>query len=520
MTDSSCVMIDEHETSERCRERTEESVVGRESNDEDLYRRLFDLNPMPMWLYDSVTFRFLEVNGAAIRHYGYSREEFLGMTILDLLPHEPDATSALSAGGLEGPTTYSGEWKHRKKNGDIIIVSVWTERFDSDHPTRLAVIEDITIRKRAEHALKVSEERMRAILNTATDAIVTIDRNGTILRINPATERMFGYSKDELLGQNVSILMPEPYADEHNGYLERYLRTHEPRIIGIGREIMVRRKDGSTLPVDLAVSEVDHLEMFTGIMRDITERKQLQQHLVEMVSEEQQRIGQELHDGTGQELTGLALFARKLVNLLEELPVSTDGTERICDAGSYSRMLEITSRIAEGISESGRRVKALSHGIMPVQIDAGGLQLALEELAAFTSSLDHCECQFETTEKVRVRDNQMATQLYRIAQEAVNNAMKHSRAKQILISLLKSDSEITLEVRDDGIGIGSEEGFGHLASPSGGMGLRTMSYRAGLIGGHLKISNQETGGTVVRCTVPRVRGAGINDDSGTGLDPR
>ncbi len=276
------------------------------------------------------------------------------------------------------------------------------------------------------------------------------------------------------------------------------------------------------LAVDLAVSEVDHLEMFTGIMRDISERKEMQQHVLEMISDEQQRIGQELHDGTGQELTGLAMFARKLVNLLRELPVVDEdsATTRRCDEECYTRLLEISTRIAEGIAESGRRVKALSHGIVPVQIDAGGLQLALEELAGFTNSLDQAECRFESVGNVRMRDNQMATELYRIAQEAVNNAVKHSRAKRILISLLRSETEITLEVRDDGIGIGSQEGFGRSPSPSEGMGLRTMSYRTGLIGGHLEIRNQETGGTVVLCTVPRVRREGINDDSWPGLESR
>ncbi len=489
-----------------------------DSTNANLYQRLFDLNPMPMWLYDSATFRFLEVNKAAIRHYGYSRDEFRQMTILDLLPDDPDSTAALSAGGLEGPTSYSGEWKHRKKNGDIIIVSVWTERFESERPTRLAVIEDITIRKRAEKALRVSEERLQAILNTAVDAIVSIDRNGTITRINPATERMFGYTKDELLGQNVSMLMPEPFSSEHNGYLERYLRTREARIIGIGREVLALRKNGTTLPVDLAVSEIDHLELFTGIIRDISEQKTMQQHVLEIVAEEQLRIGQELHDGTGQELTGLAMFARKQINLLRELQPS-DGhsaASRICDEGHYSRLLEIATRIAEGIAESGRRVKALSHGIVPVQIDAEGLQLALEELATFTNSLDHAECRFESPGKVRVRDNQMATQLYRIAQEAVNNAVKHSQAKQILVSLQKSETEITLEVRDDGVGIPPIEGTARSGTSAGGMGLRTMSYRAGLIGGRLQILNPESGGTLVRCSIPRVS-TGTNADSWPGV---
>jgi len=469
------------------------------------YRRLFELNPLPMWLYDSGTYRFLEVNAATLRHYGYSLEEFRKMTVLDLLAEEDDLRSIQSRGGLEGPTAYGGEWRHRKKNGEVITVSVWSEPFDADRSTRLAVVEDITIRKRAEMSLRQSEERLRAILNTAVDAIITINRFGVITRINPATERMFGYSKDELLGKNISILMPEPYAREHNQYLERYSRTREAKIIGIGREVTVRRKDGSTFPADLAVSEIDHLEMFTGILRDVSARKEMQRHVLEMVAEEQRRIGQELHDGTGQELTGLSMFARNLVRSLQELPVVAGGgvEARSCDAKSYERLLEIGTRIANGLRESSRRTKALSRGIMPVQIDAEGLQVALEELASFCNSLEQIECQFESEDKVSVSDNQMATQLYRIAQEAVNNAVKHSGAKRIVISLRKTSEDVILEVRDDGVGIASTgEPAVRRGVYSDGMGLRTMSYRAGLIGGHFQILSPEAGGTLVRCTIP------------------
>lgn len=122
--------------------------------------------------------------------------------------------------------------------------------------------------------LHVREERLSSILNAAVDAIVTIDRRGIITGVNPATERLFGYTPDEMIGSNVGILMPAPYSDEHDGYIERYLETREPRIIGIGREVTALRKDGTTFPAHLAVSEIDHMQMFTGIVRDISELKQ------------------------------------------------------------------------------------------------------------------------------------------------------------------------------------------------------------------------------------------------------
>jgi PAS domain S-box-containing protein len=159
---------------------------------------------------------------------------------------------------------------------------------------------DMTELKQAEEALRVSEERIRAILNTAADAIITIDRRGIIDSVNPATVRMFGYTQDELLGQNVSILMPPPYRDEHDSYLARYLETGEARIIGVGRDVTGRRKDGSTFPIGLAVSEVDHLGLFTGIIRDISER----------VAAHQKLLQSERLAAIGEAMTGLAHESR------------------------------------------------------------------------------------------------------------------------------------------------------------------------------------------------------------------
>src|SRR3954454_18366768 len=126
--------------------------------------------------------------------------------------------------------------------------------------------------------LQESTERLQAVLNAALDGIVLIDPAGNIQLINPAVQKMFGYSPEELLGQNVKILMPAPWREEHDGYLSHYRETGEARIIGIGRQVEGRRRDGSTFPLDLAVSEVRYGDelFFLGTLRDITERVQLE----------------------------------------------------------------------------------------------------------------------------------------------------------------------------------------------------------------------------------------------------
>ena len=140
---------------------------------------------------------------------------------------------------------------------------------------------EVTERERAEQAVAEREARIRAILDTTVDGIITIDARGIIESFNLAAERIFGYAAGEVVGQNVSMLMPSPYRDEHDGYLVRYLRTGEKKIIGIGREIVAQRKDGTICPIDLAISEVrlKDQRLFTGIVRDLSERQRVEQEL-------------------------------------------------------------------------------------------------------------------------------------------------------------------------------------------------------------------------------------------------
>ncbi len=145
---------------------------------------------------------------------------------------------------------------------------------------------DITERKQVEEALRQSEERARAIVDTSVDGIITIDERGNIESFNKAAERIFGYRVEEVIGRNVSILMPPPYREEHDRYIRNYLETGKKKVIGIGREVVGQHKDGTIFPIDLAISEVrlGDRRMFTGIVRDITQRKQIEEQLREQAA--------------------------------------------------------------------------------------------------------------------------------------------------------------------------------------------------------------------------------------------
>ncbi len=136
-------------------------------------------------------------------------------------------------------------------------------------------------------ALQEREARLRSILETAPDAIIVIGERGIMESYSPAAERLFGYRAEEALGQNVSILMPSPYRERHDSYLDHYLKTGERRIIGIGRVVVGRRRDGSTFPMELAVGEarVNGRRVFTGFIRDLTERQLVESRMQELQSE-------------------------------------------------------------------------------------------------------------------------------------------------------------------------------------------------------------------------------------------
>jgi len=354
-------------------------------------------------------------------------------------------------------------------------------RLDDVHLILLA-LEDVTEQRRMEQSLRESQERISAIVTTAADAILTIDERGIIESVNPATEHMFGYGAAELIGQTVNILMPSPFREEHDGYLANYLKTGEKKVIGTRREVQGRRKDGTTFPVELAVSEfhVAGRRLFAGVHGDISLRKAMEREVLEIAAREQRRIGQDLHDGTGQELIGLSLMAQSLADALAE---------------QSSPEVGLAVKIAKGLKRTLGQVRALSRGLIPVEVDAQGLMAALEELTARVREVSGVTCTLECAEPVPVEDNATATQLYHIAQEAVTNALKHGQARRIRVSLDTEDRLLTLRVRDDGVGIADWQ------AETKGVGLRIMHYRAGLINATLNIVPAEGGGTLVTCTL-------------------
>jgi PAS domain S-box-containing protein len=286
----------------------------------------------------------LRANPASLEAVGAAAEEVIGRPFWETpwWTHSPplqerlrEAIEQAAAGHFERFAA-----THPHSGGGIMDVDFsLTPVPDEDGRVVFLVAEgrDVTLQKRAERALSVlneeleqrvarrtaelheSQERMRAVVDTAVEAIITIDRYGIVHTFNPAGERMFGYTADEIIGHNVRMLMPSPYAEEHNSYIVRYRRTGKSKVIGRGRQLVARRKDGSTFPIEIAVSEVGHLQLFTGIIRDVSERQQAEEQLRQ--ADRLSAIGT-LAAGLGHDMNNVLLPVRARLDLIEGADLS------------------------------------------------------------------------------------------------------------------------------------------------------------------------------------------------------
>ena len=420
---------------------------------------------------------------------GYSEEEIVGRQWVDAFVPKRLRRQIRSVCGdiLEGR---DDEYEYGE---NMIVTSSGEERLIRWHSALvrdecgevlgiLASGDDITERRNAELALRESEARFRAILEATVDAVITADETGHIQTFNPAAERIFGYKAEEVVGQNLSLLMPPPYKGTHDSFMASYLLTEKRKIIGIGRETVAQRKDGTVFPIDLAVSEVKDgsRRFFTGVIRDISDRRRLEQEVLRISEAERQRIGRDLHDGLGSLLSGLAMGAQGLAEA-----VRRGGNLTVDDLETLAEMIE------QGASQA----QALSRGLNPVKLDKEGLAAALEEMVANVRKLTGITCTFSAPDKVPNVNGSVGTQLYRIAQEAVNNAVKHAHADRISVELDVKNGRLKLMVRDSGVGLPD-------SPDSSGMGIHIMPYRARLIDGQFDIGRADGGGTDVSCSVP------------------
>jgi PAS domain S-box-containing protein len=337
-------------------------------------------------------------------------------------------------------------------------------------------ITEITDRQAAQH-LRETQARMFELLH---EGVVVIDSGNTIRMANPAFERMFGFAPGSAVDTPIDDLIAQPSVARREGAAARLLGSeHGPTPV----EFKCRRRDGSTFEA-ACVATVTHLDGAThrlAVITDVTERRSLEREILEIAGREQLRIGSDLHDGLGQDLTGVALMLRSVVAQLRK------------ENSSARADVEDIISLVNGAIESTR---AMARGLAPVGADRGGLIAGLQSMAVRGMERYGVRAHFNTSlqEPLTVEDG-AATHLYRIAQEAFTNAIRHGRVTQVTIELATAEGTLTLSVQDNGRGFDER-------NASNGMGMKLMRYRAQMLGGDVTVANNPGGGVLVRCACP------------------
>lgn len=268
---------------------THENITERKKTEQALrqseaqYRVLFEDNPHPMWVYDLNTLAFLAVNDEAVRHYGYSRSEFLSMTLKDIRPAEDVPALLEDINRARSGQSNRGIWQHRKKDGALIDVEIAAHTLSvPDERAQLILSLDVTERRRTEAELREAQERMTGIISSAMDAIITVNAEQRVVLFNAAAEQMFGCTASEAVGQSLDRFIPERFRAAHREHIPAFARTHVTRRrMGELGAIFGVRADGEEFPIEASISQVEAggQRLYTVILRDISARKRAEEEL-------------------------------------------------------------------------------------------------------------------------------------------------------------------------------------------------------------------------------------------------
>lgn len=392
--------------------------------------------------------RLVSWNSGAERITRYTADEIIGRHFSCFYPNDAiddgRPMQGLDVARTTGRWADEG-WRLRKGGGRFWASVIVTRLQDEQERVRgFAVIKrDLTEHRRA-------TETLRSVVDHVVDGILTIDEQGIVQSLNPAAERLFGYRADEVLGQNVKMLMPEPYCVEHDQYIANYLTSGVAKIIGIGREVVGLRKDGSTFPMELAVStfELDEKRHFTGIVRDITERKRTEAALKTADRRKDEFLATLAHE--------LRNPLASLSNSLQVMQLAgSDSTTSAQALGTMERQLEHMVRLVEDLLDVAR----ISRGKIELRKErvdlASVLQHAEETCRPLAQSLGHRLSVVLPTEPVPLyADSARLTQVFG---NLLNNACKCSApGGRISVTAERQGSEVAVSVKDTGFGISAE----------------------------------------------------------------
>jgi two-component system sensor kinase FixL len=455
-------------------------------------------------------------NAAAEALFGYAEAEMVGRPIAVLFPPDKlEEEAMILARVRQGLKVDHYETVRRRKDGREINVSLTISPIRDREGNIIGaskIVRDITARKEAEMALMRREALLRSILDTVPDAMIVIDERGLMQSFSAAAERLFGYTAHEVLGRNVNMLMPSPYREAHDGYIARYLATNERRIIGIGRIVVAKRKNGSTLPIELAVGEVkvEGTRLFTGFVRDLTERQARDRRLQEVQAEL-------IHVSRLSELAQMvSALAHEVNQPLSAITAYLKAASRFLESGDQPKAVAIVERATDQTDRASAIIRRLGEFVKK-----GDVVRCAEDLAKVIDEATALAMVGTKNQGVVVR-LQLAAQMPRAIIDKVQiqqvlfnlmrnaiEAMAASEQRELTVATLQRDRGwIEISVADTGPGLAPQvrrnlfQPFVTTKATGMGVGLSICRSIVEAHGGSLRAEDRPGGGTIFRFTVP------------------
>jgi len=441
-------------------------------------------------------------NPAAERIFGWTAAETLGKAPPTIPPEEFPRVSERIKKELQGEEQQTAlELRRLRKDGSLVDVSLWTAPLkggSGEFVGDMGMFADITQRKQSEAALRESEEKYRALLDHASDAILLADTSGAILQTNQKAAELLGYSKEELLRLHFTQLHPpQGLAWERENFSEILKKGAAPP-----HDSIILRKDGKEVPVEITGSTVEYAgkKVVQGIFRDVRERLKTQevltrseQQLRELTTQlltaqerERRRVSRELHDELGQALTALKIH---LVGVGDRLQPEQQALKKDCE------------HLLAHIDDIIENVRRLSWDLSPSILEDLGLASALGYLLQETCRNNNMECVLDLDDISHLFSQEVQSNIYRMFQEALTNIVRHAGASRVWVTVTRRKERVSLVVEDDGAGFDVKETLSRRAS-SKRLGLTTMTERARMAGGTLTIHSRKGKGTRITLALP------------------
>jgi PAS domain S-box-containing protein len=449
-------------------------------------------------------------NRGAEKTFGYSRAEAVGQSILLIVPEERHAEEqGVLARIARGETVEHFETERRARNGRRLEVALTVSPIRDASGAVVGaskIARDITARRQAEDqaeemrdALDAARARLGAIIDSAMDAVITVDEQQNIVLFNRAAEQVFGVRREDALGSALERFLPARFRGAHRAHVEHFGRTGvTSRRMGDVTTLWALHADGREFPIEASISQAseDGRHYYTVILRDITTRKryeddlqrqsrelrELSARVLEAREEEKARIARELHDELGQLLTAMKMDLSWLRQRLPDDEVSAKAAE-----------------IGKLLDQTVTATRRISADLRPLMLDDLGLADAAQWLVEDFAKRSGVEARIELPEAGRLDPLSKAacTALYRAVQESLTNIARHSGARRAWVLLAVEGDTVHVEIEDDGRGIGPED-----LAKARSLGLRGMRERIGYLGGSLDIARAPRGGTRLRIRLP------------------